>query len=187
MRRFALVAVLLLTGCSGSGFLRYEEDTFTFPWQNPNQPVRSGENFVASRQGTKSVQSPQLLTESGDIWPGQTQPVPTLKDLQKQQSAEATGSPGLTPLPPLPSLPGYEISAPEPGSPAPGNLFSGAVGLPGGRNTTTRYGIAGGAPGMPSAQAPTTAQGGNIVVPNGNGTNTVISPTGKVTVVPADK
>ncbi len=189
MRRFALVAVLLLTGCSGSGFWRYEEDTFTFPWQNPNQPVSSSENFAASRHGTKTVEPPHLQTEAGDIWPGPTQPVPTLKDLQKQQTAEINNpaAGGLAPLPPLPSLPGYEISAPEPGSPAPANLFlGGAVGLPGGRSATTKYGVAGAPPSAPPSRAQTTA-GGNIVVPNGNGTNTVISPTGKVTVVPADK
>jgi hypothetical protein len=138
------------------------------------------------------VEVPPLLTEAGDIWPGQTQPVPTLKDLQKQQTAEinSPGTGGLAPLPPLPSLPGYEISPPEPGSPAPGNLFLGSVRLPGGRSTTTRYGVAGTPPGMPSGAPPAPAQttaGGNIIVPNGNGTNTVISPTGKVSVVPSDK
>jgi len=188
MRRFALVAVLLLTGCSGSGFWRYEEDSFTFPWQNPNQPVSSSENFTASRHGTTTAEPPPLLTEGGDIWPGPTQPVPTLKDLQKQQTAEinSPGASGLSPLPPLPSLPGYEISAPEPGSPAPGNLFTGPISIPGGRSATTRYGVAGAPPGVPPAPTSTTA-GGNIIVPNGNGTNTVISPTGKVTVVPTDK
>ncbi|HTZ70632.1 MAG TPA: hypothetical protein VMB71_08285, partial [Acetobacteraceae bacterium] len=84
MRRLGLCVVLLLGGCSGSGFWRYERDTFTFPWQNPNSPVSESENFQRARFGTKTGNpAPQLLTEAGDIWPGPPAPVPTLKDLQK--------------------------------------------------------------------------------------------------------
>jgi hypothetical protein len=185
--RVALVAVLLLSGCSGSGFWRYEKDSFTFPWQNPNGPVSGSENYVRSRYGMKTGPSPQILTESGDIWPGPPAVVPTLKDLQKQQLAEINNSggvpgQGLAPLPTLPALPGYEISNQEPGNPAPSILFTGGVVGVGGRHVSTAYGVAGSnSPNTP----PAPAASGNIIVPNGNGTSTVISPTGKVTTIPS--
>jgi hypothetical protein len=182
----ALIVVLLLPGCSGSGFWRYEKDSFTFPWQNPNAPVSDSENFIRARHGMKAMDAPPMLTEAGDVWPGPPAPVPTLKDLQKQQLAEINndnGTPGkaLSPLPSLPSLPGYEISNQEPGNVAPGGLFNGGiVPMQGGRHTTTSYGSSGGA-----VVVPQTGPNGDIVVPNGNGTSTVISPSGKVTTVPS--
>jgi hypothetical protein len=183
MRRTVLVVSLLLSGCSGSGFMRYQEDTFTLPWQNPNAPVGSSENFQRAKLGAKTMGTP-LLTEAGDIWPGPPLPVPTLKDLQKQQMAEINnqaGNPGagLTPLPALPSLPGYEIAPQEPGHAAPAQTFSGnVVPLAGGRGAPLtggeNYKEIGGGNGLPSS----------IVVPNGNGTSTVIGPTGNVTTIP---
>ncbi len=183
MRHSILLASLLLSGCAGSGFWRYQADSFTFPWQNPNGPTGSSENFQRAEQGTKVAGAP-LLTEAGDIWPGPPLPVPTLKDLQKQQMAEinnqgATPGAGLAPLPTLPSLPGFDISPPEPTRPPPTPSFSGnLVPLPGGRALPIgggeRYKEIGGSNGMPGA----------IVVPNGNGTSTVIGPTGNVTTIP---
>jgi hypothetical protein len=135
----------------------------------------------------KTGPSPQILTESGDIWPGPPAVVPTLKDLQKQQLAEINNSggvpgQGLAPLPTLPALPGYEISNQEPGNPAPSILFTGGVVGVGGRHVSTAYGVAGSnSPNTP----PAPAASGNIIVPNGNGTSTVISPTGKVTTIPS--
>jgi hypothetical protein len=183
MRRTVMLVALLLSGCSGSGFWRYQEDAVALPWQNPNAPVGSSENFQRAKLGIKAMGAP-LLTEAGDIWPGPPQPVPTLKDLQKQQMAEVNnsgGAPGagLAPLPTLPSLPGYEIAPQEPGHPAPAQTFSGnLVPLPGGRSAPLTGGEAykeiGGGNGLPGA----------IVVPNGNGTSTVIGPTGNVTTIP---
>ena len=91
MRRSVMLVALLLSGCSGSGFWRYQEDAVTLPWQNPNAPVGSSENFQRAKLGIKAMGAP-LLTEAGDIWPGPPQPVPTLKDLQKQQMAEINNS-----------------------------------------------------------------------------------------------
>jgi hypothetical protein len=191
MRRLCLTALLLVSGCSGSGFWRYQRDTFTFPWQDPNGPVSTSENYLASRHGTKTVEPPVMLTEAGDIWPGPTGTVPTLKDLQKQQLAEINnvgGTSGLAALPPLPSLPGYEISNQEPGNPAPGGLFTGGVlALPGGGHISSRYSNPNQQNiGMPPPDEQTLPTG-DIVVPNGNGTSTVISPTGKVTTTQTPK
>lgn len=184
MRRLALVPVLLLASCSGSGFWRYERDTFTQPGlpfikgANPNQPVSSAENYRLSVGAKTSAEAPQL-TEAGDIWPGPPAPVPTLKDLQKQQMSEInnTGSgAGLSPLPPLPSLPGYEISEQDPGHAAPPS----ALNVPGRRGTAI----------LPVPQLPAgTDTTGNqpIIVPNGNGTSTVISPNGTVSTITTPK
>jgi hypothetical protein len=192
MRCSPLFAALLLAGCSGSGFWRYEKDTFTLPWRNPNEPVSGSENFNRARFGMKSSEAQPMLSEAGDIWPGPPAPVPTLKELQKQQLAEinnqnAAGTTALAPLPTLPPIPGYEISTQEAGRPAPPSLFSnGSVAVPGGRRATTNYGAGssstGGGVASPAAQP-----NGNLIVPNGNGTSTVITPTGQVTTIPTSK
>ena len=179
MRLAALASVLLLTGCSGSGFWTYERNTLTLPGANPNMPVSGAENYQLSRGAKVPNPTPQL-TEAGDIWPGPPPPVPTLKDLQKQQMAEINNSNtegGLTPLPPLPSLPGYQISEQEPGHAPPASAL---LNVPGRRGITV--------PPSSSLQlGNTSAISGPIIVPNGNGTSTVISPNGTVTTIPTPK
>ena len=185
MPRYALLAsALLLSGCSGSGFWRYERDTLTLPGANPNLPVGASENYLRARNGMLA-EPPPLLTEAGDIWPGPTQNVPTLKDLQKQQASETgqggEGTPGLAPLPALPSLPGYEISQQDIGSPTPPQAFPRAA-IPTQSGPIHIQGDQG-----YKAPAGAGSTGGNIVVPNGNGTSTVISPTGQVSTIPTPK
>jgi hypothetical protein len=179
MRLAALATLLLLTGCSGSGFWAYERNTLTLPGANPHMPVSSSENFLRSRGAVVPEPTPQL-TEAGDIWPGPPAPVPTLKDLQKQQMAEINNasSGALAPLPPLPSLPGYEISEQETFNPIPPPSLSN-VKIPG------RRGVA--VPPSLSVQLGDSAGTGPIIVPNGNGTSTVISPSGAVTTIPTPK
>lgn len=178
-----LLPVLSLGACSGSGFWRYEEDTFTLPGANPNLPVASSENYLRSRHGTLENPAP-LLTDAGDIWPAPTQGVPTLKDLQKQQAgevgagADSTG-PALAPLPPLPSLPGFEISQQDPGTAAPPLVYS--------KNAVPTHNGVMPIQGEQGYKPSGSAGNGNIVVPNGNGTSTVISPSGQVTTIPTPK
>ena len=187
MRRSALlvpvlaIPVLLLGACSGSGFWRYEEDTLTLPGENPNLPSGAAENFQRARHAPMAEPAP-LLTDAGDIWPGPTAAVPTLKDLQKQQTSELAGgnnAPSLAPLPPLPSLPGYEISPQDAATPAPAQVFPGSV-VPTRNGRVPIHGEQG-------YRSPAGTASGNIVVPNGNGTSTVISPTGQVTTIPMPK
>jgi hypothetical protein len=197
MRRFVLTAVLLLSGCSGSGFWTYEKDGFAFPWENPNEPVSAAANFERARHGVKDTATPQLLSEAGDIWPGPPQPLPTMKELQKQQMAEINNdssgdSAGLTALPTLPALPGFELSQQQVQRPAPANLFNdGAATLAGGRRASSKYNVLTPTPDAATKQSTgstkTPPDNGNIIVPNGNGTSTVISPTGTVSTIPSQK
>ncbi len=188
MRLAALVSLLLLSGCSGSGFWQYQRDTLTLPGANPNLPIGESENYLRSK-GAKVADPSPLLTEAGDVWPGPPAPVPTLKDLQKQQMADIndqSGTPTLTPLPALPSLPGYEIQQQEPGNAAPSPAFPrGVANIPGGRGPALIQGNNG----LPQQSSLGGGINGNgpIVVPNGNGTSTVINPNGSVSTIPTPK
>jgi hypothetical protein len=148
-----------------------------------------------------------MTTEAGDIWPGPLPPAPTLKDLEAgggltpQPEAPVPGSPlqrGAVPspnpstgssTPPGTSQPGLATPQPapplssyaSPPTPAPGRVPGGQViQTPNGPSVTT-----GGGPGY---QTTTTPGGGqSIVVPNGNGTSTVIHGDGRIETIPTPK
>jgi hypothetical protein len=179
MRPYPLLACLtLLSACSGSGFYRYERDTFTLPGANPNRPTLAAPNYNLVMHDDVPRKTQVLVTDQGDIWPPPPKPIPTLKDLQAKQIATGGSvTDGLPPLAPLPSLPGYEISQPDPTRAAPEPSFAkGVARVPFGANVNT------------TAVVPLKDAGnGAIVVPNGNGTSTVISPTGKISTIPTPK
>ncbi len=193
MRRFVMLApLLLLSGCVGSGFWAYVKNTETFPGQNPNRPPGDTETYKLVRH-LKQPEPPPMVTEAGDVWPEPPKPVPTLKDLQKQQTAEfqgflaskePPGSPNLPsfpPLPPLPVLEGYTITPPDaPKSPPQMAMPSGLAQVPNG----TPAPITGG---QNHGFKPAPNGNGAIIVPNGNGTSTVISPNGSVSTIPTPK
>jgi len=182
MRFFPLLACLpLLSACAGSGFYRYERDTFTLPGANPNKPSSTVLNYNRVVHDDLPRHDAHLLTENGDIWPPPPTPIPTLKDLQIKQTAAIAGGgagpEGLPPLPPLPSLPGYEISKPDPTHAPPESSFGrGLAHIPYGGN-------------VPTTGVATMKDAGNgaILVPNGNGTSTLISPNGAISTVPTPK
>ena len=94
MRRIALLGLALtLSGC---GYATWWNPPFSVG-SNPNLPVGDSENM--RRVMGNAAPTEPLLTEPGDIWPGQLQPAPTLQDLETKG--------GLTPQP----------EAPDPGSP----------------------------------------------------------------------
>ncbi len=208
MRRVLwLATALLLTGCSGSGFYGFLGDVHEVPGANPNLPPGASEN-TRKVEGDMST-PPPLLTEPGNIWPGPPPPQPSLADIERQQNSDFSqqqqypisgqGSPpskprrpyekgsstppenNQPPLPP-PGRPGVQSNVPLP--PITRDSTGTTVLIPGTGNATDTGGttgyrtLTGHTPGI----AP-----GSIMVPNGNGTSTVIGPTGTVTTIPTPK
>jgi hypothetical protein len=199
MRRLALLGLLLLSGCQGTG--NFLGDTFTVPGVDPNAPV--GDSETLDRVRGAAINVPPLTPEPGNVWPPPNQPIPSLYDIQKQEGINPNApppsatpalpahrqptrgsstpppnvEPGLPPLPPLPVLPAQPAPPPPPG-PGAGRV----VQTPGGPAVT------GGPVGGTGAQTTILPGGGQgILIPNGNGTSTLIGPNGSVTTVPTPK
>ena len=205
MRRIALLGLVsLLPGCTGFGeFLDH-----TFTTRNPNLPMADSQN-VRRALGQDGDVEP-LAPEPGNVWPGEQPPNPTLQDIQRQDNASAAGRgfepttvPGATPgLPagrqPRPAARG---SSTPPGSVQPGadplprpDVLGAppSSSLPGpgpqGRIIPTPRGPAVDVGGTSSyRQVNPPGQPGSIMVPNGNGTSTIISPDGSVQTVPTPR
>jgi hypothetical protein len=194
MRRIALLGfALALSGC---GYKTWWNPPFD-GGSNPNQPIGDSENLLRVR-GQEPVVG-RLTTEPGDIWPGPLPPAPTLQDLVSggltpQPEQPVPGSPlsrGVNPSSPSPNpstgsstppenaQPVSSYATPPAAPPAPGSAGK-VIQTPGGPNVTT-----GGGPGY---QTTTTPGGGQaIVVPNGNGTSTVIHSDGRIETIPTPK
>jgi hypothetical protein len=205
MRRIALISLALtLSGC---GYQTWWNPPFTGGY-NPNRPSGDSENLHRVLGDMPAVEP--LTTEPGDIWPGPLPPAPTLKDLEanggltSQPEAPVVGSPlnrgaatpSVSPNPatgsssppvsgqsglqtPQPSPPLSSYASP-PASP-PGRIPGGQViQTPGGPSVST-----GGGPGYQTTTSP--GGGQSIVVPNGNGTSTVIHGDGRIETIPTPK
>jgi hypothetical protein len=205
MQRFASLALaLILSGC---GYKTWWNPPFTGGY-NPNLPVSDSENMHRVQGQEPPV--PTLTTEPGDIWPGPLKPPPTLQDL------EATGGLTPQPEAPVPGSPlsrsiGEPYPSPNPSagsSTPPGNAqpglstpqpapplssYASPPAAPPGRNPSgqvlqTPRGPAvttGGGPGYQTTISP--GGGQSIVVPNGNGTSTVIHSDGRIETIPTAK
>ena len=204
MQRFAsLILALMLSGC---GYKTWWNPPFTGGY-NPNLPASDAEN-VSRVRGQEPI-APELTTEPGDIWPGPLKPPPTLQDLEAtggltpQSEAPVPGSPsnrGAGPYPsPNPSSgsstppgntqpgratpqtapPLSSYAAPPPAPPARGPAGQ-VLQTPGGPAVTT-----GGGAGYQTTTNP--GGGQSIVVPNGNGTSTVIHSDGRIETIPTKK
>lgn len=201
MRYVTLLAVaFLLSGC---GYRTWSDVPF-LGGTNPNLPAGDSENM--QRVEGRGASIAPLTPEPGDIWPGQLKPPPTLEDLEReghltpQTEAPVPGSPlsrgmegpvpspnpstGSSTLPgnaqpglaPLPATPGPATARQPPPSVAP-NQTGRVLETPQGPNVITG--------GTPNYQTTITPGGGqSIVVPNGNGTSTVIHSDGRVETVP---
>jgi len=208
MRRTVTLGLLvLLPGCTGFG--TFLDHTLTLPGENPNLPMADSENV--RRALGQQIDVAPLAPEAGNVWPGPQAPEPTLTDVQRRPGTEdnrrfepttvpgaapglpagrqprptTRGSstppgsvePGLTPLPrnnvPPPPLP------PQSSAPGPG---------PQGQVVQTPQGPAVDAGGTRGYRQLTTPQGpGAIMVPNGNGTSTIINPNGSIQTVPTPR
>ncbi len=174
MRRTALLGLsLLLAGCQfvgnpfdgGGGFLY---DTHEFR-SNPNLPPE--QNETVQRVLGQDVTVLPLTPEGGDIWPGPMKPIPSSQDIMQQQMQQMP-PPNIPSGPPPTLFP--ETPPPTPSAPPPA--------------AATQPGV------VPAAQNPGgvttfTAPGGGqgILVPNGNGTSTLIGPDGSMKTVPTPK
>ena len=201
MRRTALLASLaLLTGCTGFG--EFISHTFTPPGVNPNIPMADSEN-IRRALGQQSDIAP-LQPEAGNVWPTPQGPEPTLADIQQQGNDTARGfapttvpgaEPGLPagrqPRPRGSSTPPNDVQRLPPPSQTPTNPRPrSSVPGPGpqGQITPTPQGPAVDAGGTSSYRQLTTPRGpGAIMVPNGNGTSTIINPDGTVQTVPTPR
>jgi hypothetical protein len=133
-------------------------------WWNPPFTTGSNPNLPISNSENMSrvmghdVAVKPLTTEPGDIWPGPLPPPTTLQDLEKE------GGMGTAP------------AAPTKGSPLDraGNPLMAPV--PNGTPGSTPPSMSG----EPRADR-------SIVVPNGNGTSTVIHPDGRIETIPTPK
>ena len=201
MRRTALLAsLILLSGCTGFG--EFLDHTFSVPGRNPNIPMADSEN-VRRALGQASDIAP-LQPEPGNVWPAPQGPEPTLADLQQggdpARGFAPTTVPGAEPGLPAGRQPRPLGSSTPPGSNQPGpGLPSSTPPLaqprssapgpgPQGQITQTPGGPAVDAGGTSSYRQLTTPRGpGAIMVPNGNGTSTIINPDGTVQTVPTPR
>jgi hypothetical protein len=200
-------SLVLILGLSGCGYNTWWNPPLTGGY-NPNLPVGEGENM--RRVLGDAFASQTITTEPGDIWPGPLPPAPTLKDLEasggliSQPEAPVPGSPlsrgtaGPAPspnpssgssTPPTANQPG--LATPQPAPPLssyasppaspPGRVPGGQViQTPGGPMVTTGGGS--------NYQTSTSPGGGqSIIVPNGNGTSTVIHGDGRIETIPTPK
>ena len=166
MRRIALLSLTVLVG--GCDYNTWWNPPFTSGY-NPNRPIATSPNI--RRAMGEGIAVTPLATEPGDIWPGPLPPPRSLQDLQRQ--AGTVGAP----------------ARPTPGSPLNrGGAGTGAgnpllAPLPGGAGPRSPAGTTSGAtPGTPGASAPPADR--RIIVPNGNGTSTVIHPDGRIETIP---
>jgi hypothetical protein len=203
MQRIAsFTLALMLSGC---GYKTWWNPPLTGGY-NPNMPVSDSENMRRVQGQEPTV--PPLTTEPGDIWPGPLAPPPTLQDL------EATGGLTPQPEAPVPGSPlSRGIGAPSPSpNPSPGSSTPPENNQPGLANpqpapplssyasppaSTPARGQAGQVlqtpvtpsvttGGGPGYQTTITPDGGrSIVVPNGNGTSTVIHSDGRIETIPS--
>ncbi|HEY4040788.1 MAG TPA: hypothetical protein VGM32_02975 [Rhodopila sp.] len=205
MRRTAFLCLALAV--SGCGYKTWSDPPFG-AGSNPNRPIGDSENLQRVQGEQPNVTG--LTSEPGDIWPGPLPPAPTLQDLvssggltpQAEQPVPgsplqrgtapavpspnpSTGSstppgnaePGMPTPQPAPPLSSYASPPAAPPAKGPGGQV---IQTPGGPTVTT-----GGGPGYQTTTSP--GGGQSIVVPNGNGTSTVIHSDGRIETIPTPK
>jgi hypothetical protein len=193
MRRFATICLPiacagLLSGCTGTG-LFFDHTTQMFS-RNPNMPAGSSETFLRVRG--EPVDIPPLTPEQGNVWPTDTGPDISMQDLQKRQDEEirrgnsnlpqSSSSPPPGPNPQVNRANGADRGLPPPiVPPAPAIRRSPTVQTPNGPSVD----VTGQGTGRGYRQLESPTPGGSgILVPNGNGTSTLIGPDGSVQTVP---
>jgi len=194
MRRIALLGpllgfVLILPGCVGAD--DFLADTFSYG-TNPNRPL--GDSMNMRRVQGLAAPAEAVVPESGNVWPKGVEPLPTLQDLEGEgrrteppRPVRPPGTPLGTPLgsaaspgdmrstlqaAPVASVRPLVPAAPPAPLPGPYQTQTGPATVTGG---TERY------------QTVTTPTGTGVVVPNSNGTATLIRADGSVETVPVNR
>ncbi len=169
MRRVWMFGLLgLLGACEGHN--TWWNPPFSTGY-SPNQPRGDSPNM--RRVLGAAVASEPLTPEPGDIWPGPVPEIPTLQEIERD-----SGLFGRTSSLPSSSMPPAAGPAPSTAPPAP-NPAGRIVNAPSGPSVTS-----GGTSGY---QTTTTPRGSAIIVPNGNGTSTVIHPDGRIETIPTPR
>ncbi|WP_284945846.1 hypothetical protein [Acidisoma cladoniae] len=207
MRRIAISGLLLLSGCTGFG--HFVGDTHTFN-TNPNKPAGDGANMARANGGSGTQLA--LIPETGNVWPTSIPAMPTLAEIQKQMDLSGGTAPQLGPIPTTPgmmpglgTLPGMRTA---PGAPLPG---VGTMNVPlqgmtppvrspytlAPELTMPKIGTVIQTPGGPTTVeggtanyqtlGPIAGQGGGILIPNGNGTSTLVMPNGTISTIGAPR
>ena len=201
MRRIAFTCLCL--SLSGCGYNTWWNPPFT-SGSNPNFPGGDSENM--RRVAGEDVDASPLTPEPGDIWPGPLPKEPTLQELEQQGQPSGPerpvpGSPDFRSQQPyVPPPPATRGSSTPPGSSQPGLTPLPAptpprspdttppARNPAGQVFTTPQGPAVSGGGTSGYQTITPPGGGSaIVVPNGNGTSTVIHSDGRIETVPTPR
>ena len=197
MRLFAPIGILLLaSGCQFvsspfDGVGGFIADTHS-PLRGPNRPVGDSDN-MRRVMGEPSTSEP-LVPEPGNVWPGPLPPEMTLQDIQRTNDQEMLKpgeemnlrSPRASSTPSA-ALPQQPIQNGQRVQPIPQTMPSNAQPAP--RDPTVQT------PSGPailgnngSVQTYTDPRGNTgIVIPNGNGTSTLIAPDGSVQTVPSPR
>ena len=187
-----LLASALLSGCGyvgdpTDGFGGFVGDVFALR-SNPNQPLL--DSPIARRVMGAEVAVIPLEAEPGNVWPGPVPPAKTIADLQREQGQaapiDAISPRGSAPAAPARANPPAAFAPIAPPSPAPvavqpaiaprGRVLQ----TPGGPATTTIGGNGVETFIMPSGRT-------GIVMPNANGSLTLIGPDGTTQTVPAPR
>ncbi len=197
MRPIALLGLTLtltlpLTGCGDTWWNPPLTGGFS-----PHLPVADSDNM--RRVMGQDAPTAALESEPGDVWPGPLPPTPTLSDMEglngigsaaQQPNFGTSALPGPNPArgsstpsasgrtPPLALTPAARPGAMVPA--APGSTNGQVIPLSNGQAVTT-----GGGTGYQTTVTP--GGGSAIVVPNGNGTSTVIHSDGRIETIPTPK
>lgn len=177
MRRSAMLGtLLLLSSCSGLG--KFFNDTERLPGQNPNAATGVSENVLRSR-GQTPTEMP-IEPQAGNVWPGPPQPLPSLSDVSRNGGQTNGALLGGASMRNGGSMAAGEQQSIHSGAPLDQDGFGG-----GGGSTSGNGSLAASVP-DPAEKFHTKSgadTGGKIVIPNGDGTNTVINPDGSVQTV----
>lgn len=172
----------------------------THSTDRPDDALAGRDETMRHAQGFSSSIDP-LLPEPGNVWPGPLPPDKSLNDIQREQNSEQARIDQAAPAPPPPAAPRRQPrgSSTPPGSVQTSPSEPPAAASPGIVAPQIRPGpaplIGKNGPLIPDRNngsgigtATTPGQAGqSILVPNGNGTTTVIGPDGSTQVVPTPK